>query len=167
MFHLLTIGRILLRWRTIIIKNPYQIALLLRQILLLISWILCGIRKIIRFILFLVYVGGLIVLIVYCVMLVPARKSPPFNPLTITPTALGLVFFYNPGLFRSFSFGLHYRASIIVLIALVLFLVILSVVDVIDYSMGNMKYVKSLIICSNLFDNLLFLYIIKHTYFHK
>ena len=127
-----------LTWGIIVVNNPYLIAILFGQTLLLIACFLRSFCKFIAFILFLVYIGGIMILIRYCVILLPYNK---FGNLTITAAVVGAVFLERsltmPG---SHAYGLLYRARVIFLVALLLYLVILAIVGIIDYSSGMMKY---------------------------
>jgi len=87
--------------------------------------------KFLSFVMFIVYAGGLMVLISYCVMLLPPTKMK----LTFFP----LLFFSVPFITcDAFIYGL-YRRSIMFLIGFVLFLILLCVVEIVDYSIGMMK----------------------------
>ena len=121
------------------LNNPYLIALLFFQLLLFISFVVGRVSKFIGLILFLIYVGGLMILVRYCVLLLPSVKLG--LPLFILP-----FFFCIGGLLvpsNAFCFGLSLSFSVVFLIAIILYLVMLCVVDVVDYSRGSLKYVKS------------------------
>lgn len=71
-----------------------------------------------------VYVGGLIILVIYCIMLTPLQKFKVYwYPM------LGILFFQNYD--NAYSFGLLYRGNAIIIIAFMLYLVILAVVGVV------------------------------------
>lgn len=128
------------------VNNPYLMAALFGQVLVLVSCLLGRYRKFIGFILFLVYVGGIIILIRYCVILMPSNKFVR-TPIIIAPVIGALGVSLTQGVTirpaGSFAYGLLYRARAIFLVALLLYLVILAIVDIINYSRGIMKiYVK-------------------------
>ena len=118
-------------------NNPYIVCLIVGLVLFFLCVIFVSIGKFIRFVLFLVYIGGVMVLISYCVMLLPSAK---FERMAVSPLYCALLLpFVRP--VNRYSYGLLYSWSCIFLIVLLLFLVILSVVDIVDYSSGMMKYV--------------------------
>jgi len=127
-------------WGALTIHNPYLIAILFTNVLVFLSLQLGTLRKFLGFILFLVYIGGILVLLAYCVMLFPTPKYGRI-PIAVTPIIVLVLGPLMPGhCVSAFSFGLLYRCSSILLIALLLYLVILSVVVVVDYSRGIIKY---------------------------
>ena len=124
-------------WGAVTVKNPYVIAVVLGLTILLITTFLGGKAKFLGFIIFLVLVGGLIILIRYCVILTPYKKT------SMSWTSLfGFLFYYGGDIERPYAYGLLYRANIIVLMCIILFLVILAIVSIIDYSRGTIKYDK-------------------------
>ena len=124
------------------VNNPYLIAALFGQVLVLMSCLLGAHRKFIGFIMFLVYVGGIIILIRYCVMLMPSNKFAR-TPMVVVPAVAGVVVSMvqrvEPAISRSLAYGLLYSARSIFLIALLLYLVILAIVDIVNYSRGIIK----------------------------
>jgi len=80
------------------------------------------------------------ILLRYCVMMLPTNKFWNHR-ITIVVFFLFLLasyitIDYSP---RVFAYGLLYSASAILLVALLLYLVMLSVVSMIDYSCGMVK----------------------------
>lgn len=133
------ITTLLLSWRALIVNNPYIMAAMFGQVLILICCIIGSIRKFIGFVLFIVYVGGIIILIRYCVILSISQKFYlfPFIPGLL---GLGLTWIGGPNMpVSSTAYGLLFRASACLLIALLLYLVMLSVVAIVDYSRGIIK----------------------------
>ena len=130
--------RIIIVVTVVIINNPYIMACLFAQVLFLVSLSIGLQRKFVGFIMFLVYIGGLLIIISYCVMLLPNKKNN--NPLSWTPFALIALTVPISYITKSSSaFGLSYSASIVLLTSLLLFLVLLAVVAIIDFSRGIMK----------------------------
>lgn len=111
------------------------------QILVVLSIYLRLYRKFIGFILFLVYVGGLMILVRYCVMLIPSNKFLTSAALYLVPTA-SLVSIGSPLVkeISGFSLGLLYSYSSIYLVAILLYLVILAIVEIVGYSRGIIKF---------------------------
>lgn len=105
--------------------------------LLFSTWFICIGRKFLGFVFFIVYVGGILILIRYCVILLPMNK---FLPLVVfSPFLTGLVVQLFIPQTRGLALGLYYSGNVIFLIALLLILVILSVIEIVDYSRGAMK----------------------------
>ena len=127
-------------WIALLVNNPYTMARLFGQVLILVTCLLRGYRKFIGVIMFLVYIGGIMILLRYCVMMLPTNKFWNHR-ITIVVFFLFLLasyitIDYSP---RVFAYGLLYSASAILLVALLLYLVMLSVVAMIDYSCGMVK----------------------------
>jgi len=114
------------------IFKPFTIICLLGQILLLVAILVTGQRMLIGLILFLVYVGGLIILIRYCVIITPHHK------IRRAPFLLPLVFLTQADI-NCYSLGLLYSIRILFFIGFLLYIVMLSVVDLVDYSSGILK----------------------------
>ena len=124
-------------WVAIFINNPFVMALLFLQILVLISSILRVYCSILGFIIFLLFVGGVMILISYCVMLLPISKYGVSFPIVLSLT--GYLFGIGPRKTSAIPYGLLFRARIILMISLLLYLVMLSIVEIIDYSSGIIK----------------------------
>lgn len=132
---------ITLKWSSLLIassiffvKNPYSLGALLGLILLRASVYSTWCSIFIRFILFLIYIGGLIILIIYCLILIPSRlyKVNSIYLVFILGALIGTTTVLTPHnpieLFR--------KVNLITIFGILLYLVILSVVETIDYSKG-------------------------------
>ena len=128
---------IIVLWGIFLRHNPYIIAAWLFQVLLLLTIIVIIYRKFIGCILFLVYVGGIMILISYCVILLPINKFPKVQPYALFFLSFSCSARITP--VGSYVFGLIYTARVIFLLALILFLVMLAIVSIIDYSRGILK----------------------------
>lgn len=132
-------------WGSLLINNPYAIVVILGEALVLLCCVLGCYRKFMGFILFLVYIGGMMILLRYCVMISPAMKLGRTPILTL----LFAVLLYSlPPLNSSFAYGILYCARTIFLVALLLYLVLLAVVELICYSRGLLKLY---VICLSVF----------------
>jgi len=122
-----------------VVNNPFILSALMCEFIILICYQLCGIRKYLRAILLLVYLGGVMILVRYCVMILPSYK---FNIKISLFVARIIAFTWVQHASNNVStpYGLLYRASAIFLVAILLFLVLLAVVDIIDYSCGILKF---------------------------
>jgi len=131
-------------WVTLTINNPYLMAALFGQVLFLLTFQFGVTSKFIGFILFLVYVGGVLILVSYCLILIPGQK---FYTIGIKWIVFVSLFLAAPmGVSRVYSYGLLFSARAIFLVALLLIFVILSIVSIIDYSTGNIKYDTALLL---------------------
>ena len=131
-------------WGAVVVNNPYLMVLLFGHYLLILVCSLTCFRKFIGFVLFLVYVGGIIILISYCAMLMPSSK---FKKMSLAPLAAYLIYSNTFVGSSSYSYGMLFSRRAVVLLALLLYLVILSVVDIVNYSRGMMKlYVQFVIV---------------------
>lgn len=130
---------LLIAMYVIITNNPYILAGLLGVTLIVVSTSLALVNNFVAFVLFLVYVGGIIILVSYCVILTPLIKySTPFSILLLCFVSFSFIEF--PG---TYVYGLLYSASTVFFVSILLFLVMCAVVSIIDYSRG-MIYDKSL-----------------------
>ena len=116
--------------------NPYLIGALFIQLLIILACVIGLVSKFLGFIFFLVYVGGLMILLRYCVILLPSKKRGITPYLTIV---VGAFLMSSRDIERSFTYGLLYSARAIILLTFLLYLVMLSVVRIIDYSSGMIK----------------------------
>lgn len=125
-----------------------MMAVLLGQILCFLSCLFGRHCRFIGFVLFLVYVGGLIILLSYCVILVPTNKLNCSLLCLFTPLLLGFIIIIDPIPNRTVSFEILNRSRAILLVGLLLFMVMLSVVEIINYSLGMMKnYAEYILLC--------------------
>ena len=136
----LLILSVLTAWGTLLISNPYLIAIIFAQVLILLTIVLGSVRRFIGFILFIVYVGGIIILIRYCVILIPWNKFH-FDPILLilfyifAPTFPFVQVFSG----NSYTYGLLQRRRAVLLLSLLLYLVMYAVVVIIDYRKGMIK----------------------------
>lgn len=123
------------------VNNPYIIAALLCQFIILTVALVGIFRSFIGFVLFIVYIGGLIILISYCLMLLPVDKfEVPYFVAILS--GIGIIGWINArGAFinRRYAYGILCCYRSVLLAAILLYLVLLSVVEVINYSCGMIK----------------------------
>ena len=125
------------------INNPYIIGIVFALALVYTSIIMSICRKLVAGVIFLVYIGGLIILLRYCVMLLPNNK---FKLPSLMYVLVLLSINVALDMQRTYSLGLLYSTRAILLVALLLFMVLLTVVEIIGYSSG-MIYDKFCVIC--------------------
>jgi len=82
---------------------------------------------------FLVYIGGLMILVRYCVIMTPVGK---WGYIFILPFLLAL----SRTSLENYSLGLIFSTNVFFLVGLLLFVVLLSAVDVVNYSAGILKW---------------------------
>ena len=130
-----------LTWCALIVNNPYIMACLFGQILIVVTWLLGRYRKFMGVVIFLVYIGGIMILLRYCVILLPSNKFWTLKKVKIGLCVLLIAKFSDFPIVSPcvFAYGLIYSASAIFLVALLLYLVMLSVVSLVNYSRGMMK----------------------------
>lgn len=136
----ITVVRFLIASRTLSINNPYLIATIFIQLLLIVSFLIGMNRTFIGLILFLVYVGGIIILIRYCVILIPSNKFERIS-ISLIPIVIAIVLSFPIRTKRdsAFSYGLLYNGRLILILSLLLYLVMVAVVSIIDYARGIIK----------------------------
>ena len=113
-----------------IIKDPFLIGFVFLQIIMLLIVLTMVYRKFLRFIIFMVYVGGLIVLLSYCLML---RPTPKLKTYLLFPLIASYFSARRPS--NTYAMGISYGSTLI-LLGLLLLLVMVCVVEVVDYSSG-------------------------------
>ena len=129
----------IISWCVLVINNPIMMSFLFCQLLVLASCLVGRLSPFLGLMVFLVYIGGILILISYCVMLLPSNKYLWIHsPLLLFLITFAYPFARTPKP-RSFSYGLLYRMSAILLLGIVLYYVLLTVVDIINYSSGMMK----------------------------
>lgn len=131
-------------WVTLTINNPYLMAALFSQVLLLLTFQFGFTSKFIGFILFLVYIGGVLILVSYCLILLPVQKF--YSHFTKRIVVVSIFLAAPMGVSRVYPYGLLFSSRAVFLVALLLIFVILSIVSIIDYSNGNIKYDTALLL---------------------
>lgn len=136
----ITVLSFLIASRTLIINNPYLISTLFMQLLIIVSLLIGINRTFIGLILFLVYVGGIIILIRYCVILIPSNKFERIS-VSLLPIIIAMVLSFTIITKRdsAFAYGLLYSGRVILILRLLLYLVMVAVVSIIDYARGIIK----------------------------
>ena len=138
----------IIMWGVLLLNNPYLMAGFFFQLLLLLTIIVRSYSKFIGCILFLVYVGGIMILTRYCVILIPINKFSK-APITLL-IFIGFALRVSQTPVGVYTYGLLYRASVVFLMVRLLYLVMLSIVEIIDYSRGIIKiYDKLVRLCIN------------------
>jgi len=79
-------------------------------------------------------------LIRYCVILLPLNKFRPTPLLTVSTLSVLLFIYSDLHITSPLSYGLMYRASALLLVALMLFIVMISVVRIVERTSGTLKF---------------------------
>lgn len=126
-----------LRAITALFQRPYLIGLLFLTLLLITSVIVARLESFLGLVVFIIYVGGAIVLFSYCFMLTPLQETMLKIPLYYLPLLLilGITTHRPIGLIYEF----YWISSILFLIGIMLFVVIVRVVEIIDFGRGTMR----------------------------
>ena len=118
--------------------SPFSLGGIFFSLLVLRSFAVGITRGLLGLILFIVYVGGTIVLFTYCFMLSP-RQIFSFlgHHYPIIFGALGGFFWWD--ISRGLPHEFYWVSNLLVLIGLLLFIVMLRVVEIVDFSRGSMR----------------------------
>ena len=122
----------------LIFTSPFSLGGLFLSLLVVRSFIVGIINGFIGLILFIVYVGGTIVLFTYCFMLAPQQKWAPFAhlyPIVIAGSGLGFSIWRGHSLIYEF----YWVPGLLLMIVVLLFVVILRVVEMVDMTIGSMR----------------------------
>jgi len=130
--------RFLTVWFTFIINNPYLMTGIFLQILLLTVCSIRRVRKFVRLVIFLVYIGGIMILIRYCIILLPDQKLFFQVYLLVPFIFISRLFRYTGSKARSYSYGLIIRRTLL-LLRLLLWFVLLAVIEITGYPDGMIK----------------------------
>lgn len=122
-----------------VVTSPFATALLFVVTLLIVSVMVAAIDRFLGFIIFIVYLGGALVLFRYCFILTPLQISGgSFSTLLLTCLLLGA---NAPLLSHSTLYEFYWVSSLLVRVGLLLFIVMLCVVALIDFSQGSMRVI--------------------------
>nr|AKS04065.1 NADH dehydrogenase subunit 6 [Parasagitta setosa]AKS04109.1 NADH dehydrogenase subunit 6 [Parasagitta setosa]AKS04132.1 NADH dehydrogenase subunit 6 [Parasagitta setosa] len=121
----------------ILFQSPYLIGLLFLTILLITSMMVASLESFLGLVVFIIYVGGAMVLFSYCFMLTPLQETL----LKIPMYSLPLLFLVGMSTHLSMSlmYEFYWISSMLFMIGIMLFLVMVSVVEMIDFGRGTMR----------------------------
>ena len=121
----------------IVLSSPFVVAMLFVVTLLLSSLVVGSADRFLGFIVFVVYVGGALVLFSYCFMLTPLqdRRTPlPASCLPVLFISVRAPLWSHGSLYE-----FYWVSSLLVRVGVLLFIVIVCVVSLIDFSQGSMR----------------------------
>lgn len=119
------------------VSSPFAIAGIF-VVFLGVSGLLVGsIDSFLGFIVFIVYLGGALILFSYCLILTPLQETSRRVSTACTPIALLCV--CRPMLSHSTLYEFYWVSYLLFSVGVLLFVVMLCVVSLIDFSQGSMR----------------------------
>jgi len=126
----------------VFLSNPFRIGVAFFFILILFSLVIAITNTLLGLILFIVYVGGMIVLFTYCFILIPLQEFYIYpciaNPVIFT-SFLAYLYIFSDTQRNNLVNELYLRGVVMIIIGLVLLLVMLSVVELVECSKGSLR----------------------------
>ena len=122
----------------LVVRVPFTLGMFFLSLLLMRSLCVGLINGFVGLLLFIVYVGGTIVLFTYCFILTPRSmfsKIKNLSPLTLFVLYQSFMIIFPVGMIFEF----YWISGMLLLIGLMLFVVILRVVDIVDFSQGSIR----------------------------
>ena len=121
----------------LVLQNPYAVGGLFLCTLALTAGVVGSLERFLGLVVFIIYVGGAIVLFSYCFMLTPLQEGG--EPLPLFPLPLVIVLGLGGPPFLSSLYDFYWVLALLLLVGVLLFVVIVSVVDVLDFGRGTMR----------------------------
>nr|AKS04241.1 NADH dehydrogenase subunit 6 [Parasagitta elegans] len=128
---------LLVGFSMLLISSPFIVALLFVVILFLGSLVAGTVDSFLGLVIFVVYVGGALVLFSYCFMLSPLQDSSTSFTIWALPTLCLTI--GGPTVDRSSLYEFYWVSSLLVSVGVLLFVVMVCVVALIDLSEGAMR----------------------------
>lgn len=123
----------------LVVLDPLALGSLFGVSLILASCIAGRVNRFVGLVLFVVYVGGALVLFSYCLMLTPQQKVVQLSPLFLTPLILSSACISTlPGRLLSEFYRV---AGLVLRVGFLLLLVMVRVVSMVDCSSGSIRVV--------------------------
>ena len=118
-------------------QNPFAVGGLFLATLSLTALILGSLDGFLGLVVFIIYLGGAIVLFSYCFMLSPLQAGG--DPVPLYPAPLVLVFGLGGPPLLSSLFDFYWVLALLLLLGVLLFVVIVRVVENLDIGRGTMR----------------------------
>lgn len=121
----------------LVLQNPYAVGGLFLCVLALTAGVVGSLERFLGLVVFVIYVGGAIVLFSYCFMLTPLQEGG--EPLPLFPLPLVIVLgLGGPPLLTSL-YDFYWVLALLLLVGVLLFIVMVRVVDVLDFGRGSLR----------------------------
>ena len=121
----------------LVLQNPYAVGGLFLCTLALTAGAVGSLERFLGLVVFIIYVGGAIVLFSYCFILTPLQEGGA--PLPLFPLPLVIVLGLGGPPFLASLYDFYWVLALLLLVGVLLFVVIVRVVDVLDFGRGTMR----------------------------
>ena len=121
----------------LVLQNPYAVGGLLLGTLALTAGVVGSLQSLLGLVVFIVYIGGSLVLFTYGFMLPPLQEGGESVPLFPLPLVIVLGLGGPPLLSTLYDF--YWMLALLLLVGVLLFVVIVRVVDVLDFGRGALR----------------------------
>nr|AKS04434.1 NADH dehydrogenase subunit 6 [Parasagitta elegans] len=119
------------------LSSPFIVAILFVFTLAVASLVVGCVDSFLGFVVFVVYVGGALVLFSYCFMLTPIQGTSSPVPTAAFPVLV--LSLSSPLASHSVMYEFYWVSSLLVSVGVLLFVVMLCVVSLVDFSLGAMR----------------------------
>jgi len=121
----------------LVLQNPYAVGGLFLCTLALTAGVVGSLQSLLGLVVFIVYIGGALVLFSYCFMLTPLQDGG--EPLPLFPLPLVIVLGLGGPPLLSTLYDFYWLLALLLLVGVLLFVVIVRVVDVLDFGRGALR----------------------------
>ena len=121
----------------LVLQNPYAVGGLFLCTLALTAGVVGSLESFLGLVVFVIYAGGALVLFSYCFMLTPLQEGG--EPLPLFPLPLVIVLGLGGPPLLSSLYDFYWVLALLLLVGVMLFIVIVSVVDVLDFGRGTLR----------------------------
>lgn len=119
------------------LQSPFAVGGLFLCTLALTAGVVGSLERFLGLVVFVIYVGGAIVLFSYCFMLTPLQEGG--EPLPLFPLPLVIVLGLGGPPLLSPLFDFYWVLALLLLVGVLLFIVMVRVVDVLDFGRGSLR----------------------------